>query len=95
MTQPTGGYRRACYLQCYEDPIGRAAKSLCMNADTVTTGFLCDESAVISNACRSPHNAVDAFVCDDRRMAEVQAGLWDATKEIVKTIFAVLVGRMP
>jgi hypothetical protein len=45
MTQPTGGYRRACCLQCYEDPIGRAAKGLCVNADTVTTGFLCDESA--------------------------------------------------
>jgi hypothetical protein len=61
----------------------------------VTEGSLCDETTVVSSACRSPKNAFDAFVCDDKKMAHVQSSLWDATKEAVKMIVSALLGRMP
>jgi hypothetical protein len=95
MTQPIGSHSRECYLQCYEDPIGKAAKSLCKNADTVTTGFLCDEPTVVSNACRSPTSKLDALLCDDRKMAEAQNTLWSNVKTLVWTIVSVLAVKAP
>jgi hypothetical protein len=95
MTQPIGGDSRICHHDCYDDPIGEAAKSLCKNADTVTTGFLCDEPTVVSNACRSPQSKLDALLCDDKKMAEAQNTLWSNVKTLVWTIVSVLAGKAP
>jgi hypothetical protein len=37
---------------------------------------------VISDACRTPSSPVDAFVCDDTKMAEAQNKLLGTVKEI-------------
>lgn len=71
----------------------RAALDMCRHADTVTEGFLCDEPTVVSNACRSPKNDFDKTICDDKKMGALQEGLWEATKDAVKLIFQVLVGK--
>jgi hypothetical protein len=97
MTQPVSSYSRTAYEPTIQDdpPATNAGLEFCQNASTVTEGFLCDEPTTISNACRSPTNDLDRFVCDDKKLAGVQASLWDATKDVVKTIASVLVGRMP
>ncbi len=55
-------------------------------------GFLCDERTVVSDACRTPNNDFDKFVCDDRKMADAQHGVWEATKDVLKTIFGAIIG---
>src|SRR5580693_3928348 len=99
MTQPIGGSCRGYTIpfsaECREDPIYNAAQSVCKNADTVTTGFLCDEPTVVSNACRLPTSRLDALLCDDKKMAEAQNSLWSNVKTLVWTIVSVLAGRAP
>jgi hypothetical protein len=95
MTQPVGSGFYYPPSRCYEDPIETAGQSFCRNASTVTEGFLCDEPTVVSNACRSFTNAVDAFVCDDKKMADLQHGLWDTVNDTVRMIAGVLIGQMP
>jgi hypothetical protein len=48
-----------------------------------------------SRTCRSPKNERDEFVCDDRKMADLQKGAWETTKDILKTIVGALIGRLP
>jgi hypothetical protein len=91
MTQPIGGYRPQAY-QPFENA-QQDALSYCRTADTVTAGYLCDEPTVVSNACRSPKNAVDAFVCDDKQMASVQHEIWDTVKSLVMTAIGAIAGR--
>src|SRR6266542_1734958 len=50
---------------------GRALR-FCQQADTVVERFLCGEPTVVSNACRKPNNAFDAYVCDEPRMRALQ-----------------------
>jgi hypothetical protein len=54
----------------------------------------CDEPTV-SNACRSPKNDIDKFACDDQKMADLQKGAWETTKDILKTTVGALIGRLP
>jgi hypothetical protein len=70
MTQPIGGasFSPPSPYPSHDDPIDTAAQNFCRNASTVTEGYLCGEPTVVSNACRSPSNALDEFVCDDRKM---------------------------
>ena len=44
----------------------------CREADSVVEGFLCDERVVVSDACRQPTSAFDAYVCDEPRMRALQ-----------------------
>jgi hypothetical protein len=72
MTQPVGGYCRSPYdYATTQDPAATTNPALkfCQHASTVTEGFLCDEPTVVSNACRSPTNDGDRFVCDDKNLA--------------------------
>jgi hypothetical protein len=70
MTQPIGsGYRS------YEYPVAgteQASLDYCRDADSVVSGFLCDEQKVVSDACRTPTNKLDALLCDDGRMKQAQ-----------------------
>jgi hypothetical protein len=86
------------------DPIGGAyrdassywndqALDYCENAHTVTSGALCDESTVISDACRAPANRLDAFVCDDKQMSDLQTSVWGNVKNLLSTILGVVAGR--
>jgi hypothetical protein len=59
----------------------------------VAAGALCDDPTIVSEACRSPTNDVDAYVCDDRKMASLQRSILDGLKEATKAIFGALVGR--
>jgi hypothetical protein len=94
MSNPVGGCGRdACYPHNYDDPIGQAAQRYCRQADTVTSGFLCDEDTVVSNACRSPRSSVDAYVCDDKKMASLQGQIWNGLKEAAKVLFTLFAGR--
>ncbi len=96
MTQPIGGYGRSYDYSRYdeqESSTNKTAREFCTTAKTVTSGFLCDEDTVISNACRSPTNDFDKFVCDDKKMQSLQQGIWDTTKDVLKTIFGALVGK--
>jgi hypothetical protein len=97
MTQPIGGYSRTAYDPTAQDetPATNAGLDFCRNANSVTEGFLCDEPTVVSNACRSPTNDVDKYVCNDKNLADVQSSLWDATKEVVKVAAQLLLGRLP
>lgn len=88
MTQPIGsGFRP------YEHPISdteQAALDYCRKADSVTSGYLCDEPKVISDACRKPSHALDELLCDDQRMKQAQDGAlslaWDALKNLKKLL---------
>jgi len=69
--------------------------AFCRNADNVVEGFLCSEPVVVSDACRKPRNAFDAFVCDDPRMQRLQWTILRETWAIVKTLgLAILRGRL-
>ena len=59
----------------------------------MAAGALCDEDTVVSDACRTPSNAVDAFVCDDTRMADAQHTILDTVKDLAMTILGVFAGR--
>jgi hypothetical protein len=63
-----------------------AGLRFCREADTVVEGFLCSEPIVVSNACRKPNNAFDAYICDEPRMHALQAKVWRATVWVVKAI---------
>lgn len=68
--------------------------AFCRDADTVVEGFLCSEPTVVSNACRKPTNAFDAFVCDDSKMRELQWVILRETWSIVKALaLGVLRGK--
>ena len=68
--------------------------AFCRDADTVIEGFLCNEPTVVSNACRNPTNAFDAFICDDKKMQELQWGILRETWNIVKTLaMSILRGK--
>ena len=99
MTQPVGGYGRSPYdyATTQDEPpaTSNAALEFCQHASTVAEGFLCDEPTVVSNACRSPTNDVDKYVCNDKNLADIQSSLWDATKEVVKMAAQLLLGRLP
>jgi hypothetical protein len=69
------------------------ALDYCQDAKGVTAGVLCNEDTVVSDACRTPTNDVDAFVCDDKKMAAVQGTILDGLKEAAKAILSALVGR--
>ncbi len=97
MTQPIGGYGRSYDYARHDDPqaessTSKAAREFCTTAKTVTSGFLCDEPTVVSNACRTPDNDIDKFVCDDKKMQDLQSGVWEATKDALKMIFGAIVG---
>jgi len=88
--------------QLVAEPTHRAAPrdadarglAFCRDADTVIEGFLCSEPTVVSDACRKPTNAVDAFVCDDRKMRELQWAILRETWSIVKALaLSMLRGR--
>jgi hypothetical protein len=97
MANPISGFGRYTPIdhESYGDPIGKAAQSYCKHADTVTAGYLCDEPNVVSNACRSPKNAVDKLVCDDRKMADAQNTIWAQVKNLSYAIVGALMGRSP
>jgi hypothetical protein len=71
------------------------ALAYCRAADTVVEGFLCSERVVVSDACRNPNNAFDAFVCDEPRMKRLQWALLSETWSIVKSIALSLVRAKP
>ena len=79
MTQPIGGHGRSTYdyqsETTPETPLSKLALEFCTTANTVTSGFLCDELTVVSSACRTPTNDVDNFICDDRKMQSLQTNL--------------------
>lgn len=60
--------------------------AFCRAADTVIEGFLCGESTVVSDACRKPTNAFDAFICDDPKMRALQWAILRETWSIVKAL---------
>jgi hypothetical protein len=70
-------------------------ETFCKTAHTVTAGALCDEPTIISDACRSPTNKLDAFVCDDPKMAAVQDTVWGALKSFASSALGALLGRLP
>ena len=57
------------------------------------SGALCDEDTVISNACRAGHGDIDRTLCDDTQLQAAQHGVWEATKDSLKTIFGAIVGK--
>ena len=65
----------------------------CRNADTVIEGFLCNEPLVVSNACRKPTNAFDAYVCDEPRMQGLQRSIVRETLSVVKALLFEWIGR--
>jgi hypothetical protein len=58
----------------------------CRDADTVIEGFACAEPAVVSNACRKPTNAVDAYICDEPRMRALQTVVTDTAVWCLKVL---------
>jgi len=70
-----------------------AGLRFCREANTVAEGFLCNERVVVSDACRKPNNAVDAYICDEPRMHALQDDVWQGTLWLVKSIVAQLFGR--
>ena len=70
-------------------------ETFCKNAKTVTAGALCNEPTAVSNACRSPTSKLDAFVCDDPKMAAVQDTLWGTLKSFASAALGALLGRLP
>jgi hypothetical protein len=93
MTQGIGGYRPTSYdCDRFQDqtpatPQKSAGLDYCKHADSVASGFLCDEPKVVSDACRTPKDDFDKYVCDDRNLAALQKGIWDTTKDLLQTIF--------
>ena len=73
--------------------IDSPALDYCQHADTVVSGFLCDEPTAVSDACRAPTNDIDDFICNDGKMANLQGSILDGLKEAAKVIFSALVGR--
>jgi hypothetical protein len=91
MANPVTGYHPPPYAP-YDDDTSTQAREFCLHAETVVEGFLCDEPTAVSDACRTPKNSTDEFVCDDKNLATLQKGVWDTAKDILKTIFGALVG---
>ena len=77
----------------WNDPVEGSALEYCRGANTVTVGALCGEATVVSDACRAPNNAVDAFVCDDGKMAEAQHTLLGTVKDLALSILSIFAGR--
>jgi hypothetical protein len=69
----------------WDDPIEASAIDYCKTAKSVT--------AVVSDACRTSTNGVDAVLCDDPKMAVAQQTLLGAAKDLVMTIIGVFAGR--
>ena len=69
--------------------------AFCRGADTVIEGFLCDESVVVSNACRKPTNSFDEFVCDDLKMQRAQWAILSEAWALVKAIGLALLRSKP
>jgi hypothetical protein len=67
----------------------------CRGADTVFEGYLCNEPAVVSDACRKPKNRFDAYVCDEPRMKRLQDGIVRETMQLLKSIVLALLTRRP
>lgn len=104
MNEPVSGYGRNPYnLAMLEQDASDTAQSsaqhaavaYCKSAQTVLAGYLCDEPTVTSNACRAPTNELDRVVCDDRKLASLQSTIWGAVKDVIKTAFGALVGKLP
>jgi hypothetical protein len=99
MTQPIGSGAPGRWQLPYENEFDQTAEKVglayCRNASTVVAGSLCDEPTAVSNACRSPRNDFDAFVCDDTKMAGLQSSLREAAKDVLKMAASVVLGRMP
>jgi len=62
----------------------------CQRADSVVEGFLCNETTVVSNACRRAESGFDQFVCDDIKMQKLQGGILEQTWWAIRTIVTQL-----
>lgn len=92
MTSPISGSGSSPWSS-WTDSLDAEALDYCQNANTVTAGALCGEDTVVSDACRAPVSDVDAFVCDDRKMAGLQDTIVSGLKDVAKMIFGGIVGR--
>jgi hypothetical protein len=75
------------------DSLREKGLRFCREADSVVEGFLCDEAVVVSNACRKPANAFDAFVCDEPRMRSLQTRVLHETISFLKSLLVELLRR--
>jgi hypothetical protein len=100
MTQGIGGkgssnidsWQRA---QEEESGTNRAAREYCTHADSVISGVLCSEDAVVSDACRAGQSDVDRMLCDDKQLQAAQNGIWQTMKNALQALFGALVGKAP
>jgi len=98
MTQGIGGYGSSNYdqwqrMQEEESSTSKAARDYCTHADSVVSGFLCNEDTVVSNACRAGRGEMDQTLCDDKKLQAAQQGVWDTMKDALKMIFGGIVGK--
>ena len=68
-------------------------RDYCTHADSVISGALCGEDTVISNARRAGHGDIDRILYDDKQLQATQHGVWEATKDTLRTIFGAFVGK--
>jgi hypothetical protein len=98
MTQPIGSTPRGLF----DDPgafphdaesAGTPRLPVCRAPDTVLEGFICQDRAAVSRACRTPKNRVDAFICDEPRMKRLQDSIVEETLGALKSILLTLLMR--
>ena len=98
MTQGIGGYGSGDWNRWRDEAdtsstVQQAAHDYCEHADSVVSGFMCDEPKVISDACRAGKSDIDKTLCDDKQLKAAQDGVWQATKDLLKMIFGGIVGK--
>lgn len=74
-------------------PTAETALEYCEHASGVVQGAFCGEDTVVSDACRNPTSAVEAFVCDDPKMVHLQSGVLDFLKSLAWTTLGALAGK--
>jgi hypothetical protein len=98
MPSPINGYGSDAFdrwqrVEEESSPIKEAARSYCQHADSLISGFMCDEPKVISDACRAGKSDVDKTLCDDKQLKAAQDGVWESTKDVLKMIFGGIIGK--
>ena len=94
VSSSTSASRYQAYDPADDDtPAQASTLNMCRKADNLVTAYLCDEPAVTANVCKTTGDAAEEFVCDDKKMAGLQQGIVDVTKQAIKDVWNALVGK--
>jgi hypothetical protein len=93
MTQPISSVSNndAYWSRLPADAPDHRPNKMCESPKSVVTGALCGNDTAVSNACRKAlPGTIDAYVCDDRKLAHAQDAVEKTTWYVLKALFGRL-----